>query len=421
MIFRWNLDDSQRLLELQTGTVDGIDEPNPQDFDAIKADPSLNWVSRAPLSVAFIGMNNTYPPFDNQLVRQAISMALDRQAILETLFPIGFQRADFFTPCVIPNGCVGEPWYEFDPVKARELLAEAGIPEGFETQISYRSVVRGYLPEPAQVAELIRVQLQRNLNISAKLMAIDSPQFLQAAEDGLLPGLFLMGWGADYPDVTNFLDTHFGTQATKMLGNPFDDILVPLSQGNSVAGDEERRPYYETANNAIRQHLPLIPLTHGAWVQPNSLALAFSQKVKSAYTDPFGFERFVEFALNGGSAMTFMQRYEPLSLYCADETDVGSLRACSQVIEPLYRFQTGSSKVEPALAEFCEPNPELTSWTCTLRQGVSFHDGSILDANDVAVSIIAQWDAADPLHKGRTGSFAYFKSFWGKFLNAPAE
>ena len=233
LVFHWNLDDSQRLLELQTGTVQGIDEPNPQDLTAVQEDPNLVLVSRPPLSVSFLGMNNTYPPLDNQLVRQAISLALDRKMILDENYPSGFQLAEFFTPCVIPNGCVGEPWYVYDPVKAREMLAEAGYPDGFETQISYRSVVRGYLPEPAHVAEAIRAQLKQNLNISAKLSAIDSPKFLQAAEDGLLPGLFLMGWGADYPDASNFLDTHFGSLATKMLGNPFDDILLPLSQGTA--------------------------------------------------------------------------------------------------------------------------------------------------------------------------------------------
>ena len=98
-----------------------------------------------------------------------------------------------------------------------------------------------------------------------------------------------------------------------------------------------------------------------------------------------------------------------------------SLRACVQVVETLYRFQAGSTLVEPALAERCEPNTELTTWTCTLRQDVKFHDGTFLDANDVVLSLLVQWDAAHPLHKGRTGAFAYFKSFWGNFLNAPAR
>jgi ABC-type transport system substrate-binding protein len=75
--------------------------------------------------------------------------------------------------------------------------------------------------------------------------------------------------------------------------------------------------------------------------------------------------------------------------------------------------------VAPGLAEACTPNAELTEWTCTLRSGVKFHDGSDLDATDVVASYGLQWDAANPLHKGRTGTFTYFNALFGSFLNAP--
>ena len=60
-------------------------------------------------------------------------------------------------------------------------------------------------------------------------------------------------------------------------------------------------------------------------------------------------------------------------------------------------------------------------WTFTLRQGVTFHDGSTFDANDVVMSYVVQWDAASPLHVGRDGNFTYFNALFGAFLNAPAE
>jgi len=60
-------------------------------------------------------------------------------------------------------------------------------------------------------------------------------------------------------------------------------------------------------------------------------------------------------------------------------------------------------------------------WTFHLRQGVKFHNGADLDANDVVLSYVVQWDAAHPLHKGRDGSFTYFPGLFGQFLNAPKE
>ena len=417
LVFRWHPLAAQRLLELQTGAVQGIDQPNPQDYSAIQSDASLALLFRPSLSVAFLGMNNTYPPFDNQLVRQAIALAIDRDAILQSVFPPGFQIASYFTPCTIPNGCVGEAWYGHDPVKAKELMVAADYPDGFKTQLTYRDAERGYLPQPERVAKAIQTQLKENLNISVDLIALDSQEFLTATDTGELPGLFLSGWGADFPDVSNFLDNNFGAGATKMFGNPFPDIAEPLKQGVLQVDEQARRPYYEAANNAILEHVPMIPLAHGGWAVPEDLAAVFSLAIQGASVNPFGFERFVGMSLPGQDSLVWMQSAEPLSLYCADETDVDSLRACTQVVETLYQFPADSVQVQPGLAQVCQPSDDLRVWTCTLRSGVKFQDGSLLDANDVVVSLAVQWDAANPLHKGRTGEFAYFKYFWGAFLN----
>lgn len=73
----------------------------------------------------------------------------------------------------------------------------------------------------------------------------------------------------------------------------------------------------------------------------------------------------------------------------------------------------------PALAESYTSNDALTEWTFKLRSGVKFHDGSDFDATDVVDSFTAQWDAASPLHKGRTGDYTYFSALFGGFLNPP--
>lgn len=73
----------------------------------------------------------------------------------------------------------------------------------------------------------------------------------------------------------------------------------------------------------------------------------------------------------------------------------------------------------PSLATEWTVNDELTEWTFTLRDGVTFHDGATFDANDVVLSYAVQWDAAHPLHVGRDGSFTYFSALFGAFLNAP--
>ncbi len=108
-----------------------------------------------------------------------------------------------------------------------------------------------------------------------------------------------------------------------------------------------------------------------------------------------------------------------MSLYCADEVDVGSLRACAQMAESLFAPGASDGSLVPALAETCVPDTNLTTWTCTLRAGVTFHDGSRLDAGDVVLSFAVQWDAEHPLHRGRTGEFQAFLDRFRGFLNPP--
>ena len=86
--------------------------------------------------------------------------------------------------------------------------------------------------------------------------------------------------------------------------------------------------------------------------------------------------RYYNLVDSGKDTVVRMQNAEPISLYCSDETDGESLAPCWQVLEPLFRYKPDSGDVEPALATGCEPNADLTEWTCTLREGVKFHDGS---------------------------------------------
>ncbi len=100
--------------------------------------------------------------------------------------------------------------------------------------------------------------------------------------------------------------------------------------------------------------------------------------------------------------------------------DGETFRACEQITQSLLGYATDGSVV-PALASDYSGNADATEWTFTLRDGVTFSDGSALDANDVVASFIAMWDASSPMHIGRTGDFTYWGAFFGSPLNAPTE
>lgn len=406
LVFRWNSEGAARRLELEAGTVDGIDNPTPDDFEAIRANPDLNLIDRPSLNILYVAMTNTFEPFTDVRVRKAIAMGIDRQRIVDNFYPPGSTVATHFTPCQVANGCVGEPWYDFDPEAAKALLAEAGYPDGFSTKIFYRDVFRSYLPEPGRVAEELQAQLKANLNIDAEVVVMESGAFIEESTAGRLDGIYLLGWNADYPHVTNFLDFHF-SKDNPQFGEQSPTYYEKLEQAAQIADPEEARPLYEEANNAIREFVPMVPVAHGA------SAVAYRADVEGAHASPLGNEYFAVVDPGGRDTFVWMQNAEPISLFCADETDGESLRACEQVTEALMSYEVGGTDVKPSLATECTPNEDLTVWTCALRQGVKFHDGSAFDANDVVASFTMGLDTGSPLHVGNTNAWEYYSYLWG--------
>jgi peptide/nickel transport system substrate-binding protein len=413
VIFVTDTDAARRLAKLREASVDGIDLVAPGDVDKVRDNPELTLAHRQGLNTVYIGLNNRYAPFDNEAIRQAISLGIDRTAIVEGAFPPGTDLATHFLPCAIQFGCAGAAWPPSDPALGRDILAEAGFPEGFATTIAYSDEPRDYLPDPTATATALQTQLRDQLGIEATLKVLPFNELVTAADSGRMSGLYLLGARARYPDPSPLLEGHFGPDASLQFGRRFDDIARALAQGRSSANPKIREQGYGRVNARIRAHVPMIPLAHVG------SAGAFRTDVMGATVTATTSERFTRVVPGDRSQFVFMQAARPAGLYCPDEIDEAALRVCAQVAEPLYRFDLPEPKLSPALAEGCRPDKRQMTWTCTLRQGVRFHDGATFDANDVVLSFAVQWDAANPLHRGRTGAFQAFRDRFGGFLNPP--
>lgn len=411
MIFRWATEAAARLVELQAGTVDGIDNPGPGDFEVIRNDPNLVLFEREGLNIFYIGMNNRIPPFDNLNVRRAIAHAIDKNRIVDNFYPPGSSVATQFMPPSIFGYTEGFEDNAYDPELARQLLAESGLELPLEVTLNYRDVVRGYLPQPGIVATDIQAQLAE-VGINVTIEVMESGTFLDASDAGEL-GFYLLGWGADYPDATNFLDVHFGQGASLQFGDKIPEVVDLLNQAGRISDPAERLALYARVNELIRDNVPMVPIAHGG------SGVAFRADIEGAHVSPLGNESMAVMNDPQDDVLIFMQNGEPAGLYCADETDGEALRVCEQITEPLLAYEIGGTAVVPSLAESYEVSEDGLTWTFNLREGVVFHDGSTLDANDVVMSYAVQWDAAHPLHVGRNGSFTYWTYLFKAFLNAP--
>ncbi|MEA3340452.1 MAG: ABC transporter substrate-binding protein, partial [Chloroflexota bacterium] len=233
LIFRWNSEAAARLVELQAGTIDGMDNPGSDDFSVIEDDANLTLYERPGTNIFYLGMNNTYAPFDNERVRQAFAMAIDKQRFVDNFYPRGSIIADQFMPPSLFGYTPEVEWYEYNPDMAKQILEEEGVLPGFKTTITYRDVVRSYLPEPGVVAQDFQAQLAA-IGVEVEIVVMESGTFLDACDAGEIDGFHMLGWGADYPDATNFLDFHFGKGASLQFGDGWEDIWDALSRGGAL-------------------------------------------------------------------------------------------------------------------------------------------------------------------------------------------
>ena len=97
----------------------------------------------------------------------------------------------------------------------------------------------------------IQAQLLENLNINAEIVVMESGAFLEAADAGTIEGLHLLGWGADYPDMTNFLDYHFGAGSSDQFGDHFPELTDVLTQAASLAGEIRKNPILRILSEAL--------------------------------------------------------------------------------------------------------------------------------------------------------------------------
>ncbi len=412
LVFQWEADSAARLLEVQSGNAQAMDNPAPDDYAAIIGDTNLGLITRPILNIGYLGFSNFQPPFDNELVRRAAAMAIDRDWMVNNFYPPASTVAEQFVPPEIQPGYTqGLQWYAYDPDAAKQLLVEAGYPNGFSTTLVYRNVVRSYLADPVSVAQYIQKQLEM-VGIQVTLVEMDSAAFIEAASAGSLP-MYLLGWGADYVDASNFYDYHFASEGNQQYGNPYPDLVEVIRAAGIEADPGKRQALYDEVNALIMEHVPMVPLAHGG------SATVWDVNISGAHASPLGMELFAGISVPGQSSLTWVQSFEPMSLWCADESDGDTFRACAQLYEPLVAFGASDTTLHPALAERWETSSDLRVWTFHLRQGVYFHNGAALDSSDVFATFEALWNAASPNHTGNSGAFEYFLAYFGAFLNGP--
>lgn len=273
VVFRIVPDAPQRFTELQAGNLDFTVNLAPDTRETIGTSGNLEEVQLEPFNIAYLSLDMSVKPLDDVRVRQAIAHAIDKQAILDAFYGgVGTVATDFLPEGLAEFRPTTVQEYEFDPEKAKQLLAEAGYADGFDTmtltdgtelalELWYMPVSRPYYPTAKAVAEAYQTYLS-DVGINVELKTEDWGVYLDNWDAGNKHGLVMLGWTGDYADPANFLFTHFGPGNQAEAGYVKPELWQLMSQATAASSEEESIKLWQQAGDIINQDLPRIPIVH---------------------------------------------------------------------------------------------------------------------------------------------------------------
>ena len=285
IIFRVIGDPTARRQALEAGSIDGYDLVAPADTAAL-ATAGFNVMQRDPFTILYLGMNQAVPELANHKVREAIAHAIDKESLVSQVLPEGTKVATQFIPPVVTGYNEDVTTYDYDPALAKQLLAEAGYPDGFTLMFNYpTNVSRPYMPNPEQIFTALASQLEA-VGIKVEPAGNEwNPAYLDRIQGGSDHGVHLLGWTGDYNDTDNFVGVFFGAPSNEWgFDNP--ELFAALKQARGIANIDEQTSLYKSINEQIAEFIPGIPLAHPA------PSLAFDSRVTSYPASPVNDEVF---------------------------------------------------------------------------------------------------------------------------------
>jgi dipeptide transport system substrate-binding protein len=288
LVFVITPDAGVRTQKIKTGECHLIAEPAPSDYQQFVDDKNLKVTSKAGMNIGFLAFNVTKKPFDNLAVRKAIAHALNRQSYIDAIFMgFGVIAKSPLPPTIWGyNHQISD--YEYNPKKAKDILREAGYPEGFTTELWALPVSRPYNPDGKKMAEMMQADLAQ-IGIKAKIVTFDWPTYLAKTKNGE-HGLMQLGWNSDNGDPDNFLYTllscdavNNGSNRARWCDENFNSLVTQAKFTQDVT---KRTDLYKKAQERFKEQLPWVTLNH------SKIFRVMSKKVVGYKLDPVARDRF---------------------------------------------------------------------------------------------------------------------------------
>ncbi|QQZ41980.1 ABC transporter substrate-binding protein [Pseudomonas sp. SK3(2021)] len=293
LIFAITPDANVRLQKLRRNECQIALSPKPLDVTAAREEPALKVENTAAFMTAFVAINSQHPPLDKPEVRQAINLAFDKASYLKAVFENTAEPANGPFPPNTWSYAKELPGYAHDPAKARQLLAKAGLKDGFQTTIWTRPSGSLLNPNPSLGAQQLQADLAE-IGVQAEIRVIEWGELIRRAKAGEHDLLF-MGWSGDNGDPDNFLSPQFTCAAVKS-GTNFARYCDPgldklITAGKTTTEQGVRSKLYQQAQTQIQQQALWLPLAH-----PTAFALT-RKDVHGYQVSPFGRQDYSKVSL----------------------------------------------------------------------------------------------------------------------------
>ncbi|WP_308642485.1 ABC transporter substrate-binding protein [Paenibacillus nuruki] len=290
VIIRSIPDNTARYNALQNGEIDMMEDLSPDDLASLEANPALQKINRPPFNVAYLGFNTTKKPFDDPKVRVALNHAVDKQGLIDAFFAGQAEPAVNPIPPTLWGYNKSVEDYPYDLAKAKQLLADAGYPNGIEQELTFYAmpVPRPYMPDGRKVAEVIQASFEQ-IGVKVKIESPEWATYLEDLKNGTKDDLFIIGWTGDNGDPDNFFyplldkDSIGGNNYSQYDSKEFHDLVVKAQQETDQA---ERSKLYEQAQVIVKKDAPWVPLVH------STPLLAAKAELKGYVPSPTGSEAY---------------------------------------------------------------------------------------------------------------------------------
>lgn len=288
LVFVITPDANVRTQKIKTGECHLIAEPSAADYEQFVNDKNLKITLKAGMNIGYLAFNVKKKPFDNVMVRKAIAHSLNRQAYIDAIFKgFGVLAKTPLPPTVWGYNDQIMP-YEYNPKKAKDILREAGYPDGFTTELWALPVSRPYNPDGKKMAEMMQADLAA-VGIKAKIVTYDWPTYLAKSKNGeTVMGQF--GWNSDNGDPDNFLYTLLSCDAQKSGNNRAqwcdEKFNTLVTQAKYTQDISKRTDLYKRAQERFREEEPWVTIAH------SQIFRVMSKKVVGYKLDPVARDRF---------------------------------------------------------------------------------------------------------------------------------